>query len=42
VSRPVPEAASLKLPCELKPEARMTHYGYQMPPSMPERSITEE
>jgi hypothetical protein len=30
------------VPCELKPEARMTQYGYQMPPSMPEKSITAD
>lgn len=29
------------VPCELKPEARMTKYGYQMPPTGPEKvSIT--
>ncbi len=25
------------VPCELKPESRMTHYGYQMPPTGPEK-----
>jgi hypothetical protein len=30
------------VPCELKPEARMTNYGYQMPPSVPEKAVAVE